>query len=96
MGMAFFTVGIEAWHRGDFLPQFSQRPPTASEIAFAAEIDPDLPAALVPIMLGTWAHFHGLVTLEVLNQYDWMYGSNADTFFEGELDRMLTSLDMGP
>ena len=43
-------------------------------------------------MLGTWAHFHGLVTLEVLNQFGWLYGEDPEVFFAGEIDRLMDSL----
>ena len=92
MGSAFFAVGIEAWRRGSFRPPAAGREPTPGERALAAEIDLDLPPALVPVMLGTWAHFHGLVTLEVLDQLHWVYGTETESFFEGELHRLLSSL----
>lgn len=92
IGEAFFAVGIEAWRSGLMqVPQIT-RSPTDSECDFARGIDPDMPPSLVPVMLGTWAHFHGLVTLEVLHQLIWMYGVDAEVFFEEEIDRMLRSL----
>ena len=63
-----------------------------SERELVWQIDPDIPAELVPAMLGTWAHFHGVVTLEVLHQFDWMYGAESEVFFEGEVERLLASL----
>jgi hypothetical protein len=68
---------------------------TDGERDLAADLDPDLPAELIPAMLGTWAHFHGLVTLEILHQYNWMYGDDTDVFFDGEIARLLTSLGAG-
>jgi AcrR family transcriptional regulator len=92
MGRAFFAVGIEAWQRGTFRPISVDRPPTPGEEQLASEIDAELPPSLVPIMLGTWAHFHGLVTLEVLGQLHWVYPTAPETFFETELRRLLDGL----
>jgi AcrR family transcriptional regulator len=95
MGRAFFAVGIEAWQRGTFRPITLDRPPTTGEEELAAEIDPDLPPSLVPVMLGTWAHFHGLVSLEVLGQLHWVYAADTGAFFETELNRLLSGLALG-
>jgi AcrR family transcriptional regulator len=95
MGRAFFAVGVEAWRRGTFRPSALDRPPTPGETQLAAEIDPELPPSLVPVMLGTWAHFHGLVSLEVLGQLHWVYPADAATFFETELSRLLGGLALG-
>lgn len=94
MGRAFFEVGVEAWQRGTFRPIALDRPPTPGEEQLANEIDPSLPASLVPLMLGTWAHFHGLVALEVLGQLHWVYPTDRDVFFETELSRLLDGLAM--
>ena len=95
MGMAFFSIGVEAWRRGAFRATLGSRPPTPTEVELAADIDAELPPDLIPVMLGTWAHFHGLVSLEVLNQYDWLYGSDAAVFFEGELNRLMGAIGLG-
>ncbi len=95
MGRAFFGVGIEAWQRGTFRPIAIDRPPTPGEQQVAAEISPDLPPGLIPVMLGTWTHFHGLVSLEVLGQLHWVYPGDVSTFFETELARLLDGLAMG-
>ncbi len=94
MGRAFFLVGVEAWSAGQMPVGLPDRPPTEGEAALAAEIDPDLPPALIPVMLGSWAHFHGLVTLEVLGQLQWLYGDGCDRFFEGETGRLLDDLGL--
>jgi AcrR family transcriptional regulator len=92
LGEALFRSGIDAWRTGDMRVPSLGREVTDGERDLAAELDPDLPAELIPAMLGTWAHFHGLVTLEVLHQYNWMYGADTEVFFDGEIARMLTSL----
>lgn len=92
MGEALFGVGIDAWRLGQMSIPLLGRDVTESERELAAQIDPDLPVELVPAMLGTWAHFHGVVTLEVLHQLNWMYGADAGVFFEGEVKRLLASL----
>ena len=95
MGEALFRVGIEAWRTGQMSVPTLGRDVTESEHQLAAQIDPDMPAELVPAMLGTWAHFHGVVTLEVLHQFNWMYGDGTEVFFEGEIERLLNSLGIG-
>jgi AcrR family transcriptional regulator len=94
MGEAFFRVCAEGWQAGEITVPPLSRPPTGAERAFAAEIPvPGFPPELVPALLGTWAHLHGLVTLEILDQLHWMYpGVDADAFFAGETRRMVGAL----
>jgi AcrR family transcriptional regulator len=94
MGEAFFSVGVEAWRRGEIPVVTPSRPPTEGERGLAAEIDPEMPPELIPVMLGTWAHFHGLVTLEVLNQFQWLYGDDGEALFESETERLLTGIGL--
>lgn len=93
MGQAFFTVAAAAIADGSMHPT-SGRPPTQGERAFADEIGPHvaLPADAIGALLGTWGHWHGLVALEVTGQFDWIYGGDADTFYEGEIARMVDAL----
>jgi AcrR family transcriptional regulator len=95
MGEAFFRVGVEGWASGAIIPPHLPRPATEGERAFADQIPvPGFPPELVPALLGTWAHLHGLVTLEILDQLHWLYpGSDADAFFEGEAHRMVAGLN---
>jgi AcrR family transcriptional regulator len=92
MGQQFFMIGLEAWQRGTFRPPAGSPAPTSGEKELAELLDPEFPPELVPVMLGTWAHFHGLITLEVLNQLDWIYRDDAETFFNCEIERLLDSL----
>jgi len=97
MGQAFFVLAAEAMADGTLhIP--SGRPPTPGEEAFAAEITPhlELPADAIGALLGTWAHWHGLVALEVTDQFDWIYADDADAFFEGEIERMIVALGFAP
>ncbi len=94
MGEAFFSVGVEAWRRGELHAVSLGRPTIEAERNLAAEIDPEMPPALVPVMLGTWAHFHGLVTLEILHQFHWLYGDDSDALFEGEIERLLDGVGL--
>ncbi len=92
MGEAFFSVGVDAWRRGQMPPVALGRPTTEGERNLAADIDPEMPPEFIPVMLGTWAHFHGLVTLEVLNQFRWLYGDDSEVLFESEIERLLSGL----
>ena len=93
MGQAFLALAAEAIADGT-LGVTSGRPPTTGEEAFAAEIAPHLalPPEAIGALLGTWAHWHGLVALEVTGQFDWIYAGDADAFFEGEIHRMIVAL----
>lgn len=94
IGAAFFGVAARGWTAGEIdVPGAGAAPgPADRELAAQiAEESPGFPAELVPVLLGTWAHFHGLVTLEILNQLDWIY-PDASSFYEGEVARMVAEL----
>lgn len=88
MGMAFLAVAADAVGAGLIAAPPAGRPPTTGEQAIAEAFDPPLPAALVPRLLGAWAHWHGLVLLEVTGQLDWAYPDTA-AFFEEQADRIV-------
>ncbi|MDJ0953601.1 MAG: TetR/AcrR family transcriptional regulator [Acidimicrobiia bacterium] len=90
IGKVFFSVVAEGWHRGELRVPDLGRPPEQSEVEFAERLGADFPAEWVAPFLGTWAHFHGMVTLEILNQLDWIY-PDAEVFYLGEIDRMIDS-----
>ncbi len=94
MGEAFFRICTQGWLAGEIIAPALSRPLTETERSFAADIPvPGFPPELVPALLGTWAHLHGLVTLEILDQLHWMYpGIDAEAFFEGEVRRMVGGL----
>lgn len=92
VGNAFIGVAAKAWSLGEIRLPDSPDIPVASESAIAdLEGVAGLPSGLIPVLLGTWAHFHGLVTLELLNQLDWIYPDATD-FYSGEVSRMLDNL----
>jgi AcrR family transcriptional regulator len=94
MGDALFRVGIEAWVGGSLPLHQPSRVPVDGEVEMAKQIHPDLPPTLIGVMLGAWARFHGLVTLEVLGQLDWMYGDKVGSFFDAEVERLLDDLGL--
>ncbi len=94
LGQAFFMVAAEGWNEGEIQKPRVERPITDSERDLAADIGAvaeGFPNELVPVLLGTWAHFHGLVTLEILEQLHWMYPDPRE-FFAGEVRRMVKAL----
>jgi len=92
VGAAFFAVAAEAWAVGEFDPPPLRRSVEPGEELLAAELGaPGFPPAGVAALLSTWAHFHGMVTLEVLNQLDWIY-PDPGRFYAGEIERMLDGL----
>lgn len=88
IGAAFFSAVIDGWTNGELVLPETERPPTPHERAFAGEAAPGFPPESVGPFLGTWAHFHGMVTLEILHQLDWVY-PDAGAFYRSEIDRVL-------
>lgn len=84
LGGAFFALGVEGWRRGELRVPDMDREATAAEGAFAEESLGGVPPALVSAFLGAWAHFHGLVSLEILHQLDWIY-PEPEVFFREEV-----------
>ena len=95
MGQAFFVVAGEALERGELDPH-TAREATPGELAFSEEIAGEgaIPPSAVGALLGTWAHWHGIVALEVTHQFDWIYANDADAFFDAEIARMVDSLGL--
>jgi hypothetical protein len=85
MGGAFFAVGVEAWQGGGLQLSRAIRSPSPEERAFAAEALGGAPAEMVGSFLSSWAHFHGLVTLEILHQLEWVY-PDAEAFYRAEVE----------
>ena len=88
IGAAFMSVLIECWRRGEFSMPERDRPAQPGEIELASLAAPDLPPTSVGAFLGTWAHFHGMVTLEIINQLDWTYEDPA-AFYQAEVDELI-------
>ncbi len=93
IGRAFLSVAADAIRNG-LLASSSVREPTPGEEGFAASIHDELglDASMIGPLLGTWAHWHGLVSLEVTHQLDWIHPEGGDAFFDAELDRMIEAL----
>lgn len=90
IGEAFFAVLLDGWRGGGLRLPVSGRQPQQGEEAFVAAYAPDFPAEWMSVFLGAWAHFHGMVSLEILNQLEWIY-PDAGSFYETEIDRLLSS-----
>lgn len=93
MGLALMTIGARAWQAGDLAPPSRQVEPSPREVEMAALLDPDMPAALVGDLVSGWAHFHGLVILEVTNQLRWL-GRDPDAYFAQQVGRIADALGM--
>jgi AcrR family transcriptional regulator len=91
IGEAFFAVLVEGWATGEIHLPASDRPPEPGEVAFAAQAGPGFPPTWIAPFLGMWANFHGMVTLEILNQLDWVY-PDAESFYRAEIDRLIAGL----
>jgi AcrR family transcriptional regulator len=92
MGQVFFTLAAQGWATGRIAP-----PPkdaaiadlTPGEADLHAQLEalaPGFPAWLIPRMLAGWAQWHGLVTLEVTGQMDWIYPDTARFYSERMAD----------
>jgi AcrR family transcriptional regulator len=91
LGEAFFALGAEAWQRGELTSIDRNRPVQPAEQAFADAVTAGFPPEYVGAFLSAWAHFHGIVSLEILNQLDWVY-DDTDAFYREEVEHMLDRL----
>lgn len=90
IGAAFFGLVHEGWRTGTLALPVGPRPATQEEQAFLAPVAPDFPAAWLTPFVGAWSHFHGMVTLEILGQLDWLY-PDGEAFYRAEVERLLES-----
>lgn len=90
VGVAFFDVVVEGWRTGTLDLPVPARPATPQDDGFLAAVDPGFPAAWMTPFVGAWAHFHGMVTLELLGQLDWVY-PDGEEFYRAEIDGLLDS-----
>jgi AcrR family transcriptional regulator len=88
MGEVFFTLAAMGWATGRIAapaPPTTTAEPTPGEADLHAQLSllaPGFPAGLIPQMLAGWALWHGLVTLEVTGQMDWIYPDSAGFYSE--------------
>lgn len=90
IGAAFFRLVYEGWHNGELELPVAAREASPAEQQFLAGMAPDFPPSWLPAFVGAWAHFHGMVTLEVLGQLDWIYPDGA-LFYRTEVERLVGS-----
>ena len=64
----------------------------AAEIAAIVGHDVGPGAALA--MVGAWARLHGIVSLEVFGQFQWLYPDRATPLFEAEIATMAADLGL--
>lgn len=90
IGTAFFAVVAEGWSTGALALPVPARPPTPEERTFLDSVAPGFPPSWLAAFVSAWAHFHGMVTLEVLGQLDWVY-PDGEAFYRAEVERLLDS-----
>jgi AcrR family transcriptional regulator len=91
MGRAFFGLAGEAWAAGMLAAPEGGPSLGEPEAALLEEIRssaPGFPGPLIPRMIGAWAHWHGLVILEVTNQLHWIY-PDPEAFFRSQVGEIL-------
>jgi AcrR family transcriptional regulator len=96
MGEVFFELTAQAWASSEIRSPDpgQQAEPTPAEQLLAEQLQAlaaGFPATLVPQMMGGWGLWHGLVTLEVTGQLDWIY-PDASRFFASQVDHWLAGL----
>lgn len=95
VGQALLTPLVEALVAGDF-----RRPAAYDALADddgATAIADDIAALLghpvdpadAAAMLGAWSRLHGIVSLDVFDQFDWIYPDHAGPLFEAEIAAMV-------
>jgi AcrR family transcriptional regulator len=89
MGQVFFTLAALGWSMGRIAPPStgSTAELTPGEVGVHDQLQamaPGFPAALIPQMLAGWALWHGLVTLELTGQLEWIYPDTA-LFYSGRV-----------
>jgi len=100
MGQVFFTLAAMGWATGRIAPpprSSGSRDLTPGEADVHAQLDalaPGFPAELIPQMLAGWALWHGLVTLEVTGQLDWIY-PDSPRFYSERMARWLADFTDG-
>lgn len=98
MGQVFFTLAAQSWREGLLAqPQGEPGAASAEELQLLAQLRmlaDTFPAELVPRMLGGWALWHGLVTLEVTGQLHWIY-PDTGTFYTNRVTAWLEGFVSG-
>jgi hypothetical protein len=88
LGGVFFALVAEGHVTGELAVPPVDRPATSSEQVLAGDLGARLPADRVATVLSAWAHFHGMVTLELLRQLHFVYPDAAD-FYREQIDELL-------
>jgi AcrR family transcriptional regulator len=90
LAAAYLLPLIDGWRAGRLAPPAVPREPSPAETAFAEDFPGGYPGTRVAAFLDAWGHFHGLVTLEILQQLHWIYPDPAG-FYAEQIDRILAS-----
>lgn len=53
-----------------------------------------IPPGAALAMLGAWSRLHGIVSLEVFEQFSWIYPEDASPMFEAEIAAMIDALGL--
>jgi len=88
MTQVFLAIVVDGTRAGALVPPRSTRTAEPGEVALVTAVAPDFPPEAIGPFLGTWAHFHGMVTLEILHHLDEVY-PDAGTFYRAEVERLI-------
>lgn len=88
MTQVFLAIVVDGTRAGALVPPRSTRTAEPGEVALVTAVAPGFPPEAVGPFLGAWAHFHGMVTLEILHHLDEVY-PDAGTFYRAEVERLI-------
>lgn len=94
LGAAFLAVVVSGWRAGALALPTPDRAPTPGESDFLSDVAPEFPASALATFISGWGLIHGMVTLEVLGQLDWIY-PDGEAFYRGEVQRLLDAWTPG-
>lgn len=92
---------VEGWLTGDLkIPDAFDAELGAGAAQLRDEISQvlgaDVPIALAACALAAWAWLHGLVSLEVFGQFNWIYPDGAEPLFDAAVRAQLSSVGLVP
>lgn len=99
VGLALARLYVDAWFQARLRvhPRFGDEAIVSALAPMADVVGDAVPPAAAAAMLAAWSRLHGIVTLEVFGQFDWLFGQDAEPLFEAELAAHLDDLGMvGP
>lgn len=98
VGLTLGRLYIDAWRQGRLRvhSHFADAAITDALGPLSAVVGDEVPRGAAAAMLAAWSRLHGIVSLEVFGQFDWLFGDDAEPLFEAELAAHLSDLGIAP